>query len=237
MLLRDLFRTHRGVMDDVRGLRTALEEAAALDDPMIAVGLELACETHAGGITLLPSNFHRLLAYGSQADLVPNVGPGERLLEGALEIDTPDGAIAALRLKLHEVRHGLARVMPVSRPAVIDETAGQELLSRRRRRLHRPPGRGAWRYAVFRRCRRLACHRTRDAPLLEFTRAVTPHLKAYKVGCEPGFFTKALGSTNRDLAPPARLGDLDEAADDLGVLAGGGQSRTAIREGARAVVK
>src|SRR5580700_5853480 len=149
MLLRDLFRTHRGVTNDVRGLRTALEEAAALDDPMVAVGLELAFETHAGGITLLPANFHRLLAYGSQADLVPNVGPSERLLEGALEVDTPDGAIAAFRLELHEVRHGLARVVPVRRPAVIDETAGQELIARRRRGFHRRRGRETRRYAVF----------------------------------------------------------------------------------------
>ena len=76
MLLRDLLRTHRGVTDGVRGLRTVLKEAAPLDDPVIAVGIELPIDEPSCLITLLLAHLDGVLTHGPEAHLVADVRAG-----------------------------------------------------------------------------------------------------------------------------------------------------------------
>src|ERR1700680_3957318 len=73
--------------------------------------------------------------------------------------------------------------------------------------------------------------------LLEFARPVAAYIEPGAARREPGFLTEAFGAAHGNLAPTARLGNHDEAANDLGVLARCRQPIAAICESAGAVGK
>src|SRR6202034_785451 len=178
---------------------------------------------------MLLSNGHRILPKGPQRHLIADVRLGEGLLGGSLEIHAPDRAVAALGLDLHEVGHGLARVVAVRRAPVIDQPAGEQLFARRRWRVSRQRRRGAWRHGVFGR-HTLAPNRARNPSLLELTRPVAAYLDPLQLRGEPDFLAEALGAADRDLAPTARFGDRDQALHDLRVLARRSEARPSIGE-------
>src|SRR5215469_12366223 len=73
--------------------------------------------------------------------------------------------------------------------------------------------------------------------LLELARTEAPNLEASEACGKPRLLAKALRTAHRDLTPTARLGNHDQTANDLGVLARGRQPAAPIGERSRAIRK
>src|SRR5207302_8649983 len=85
-------------------VRAGFEEAALLDDPAVAVRVEVALTDHvAVAIPLGRFDLDRILSHRAQPHLIAHRRLSERFLEGAPEIDAPDGSIAAGSFHSHEV--------------------------------------------------------------------------------------------------------------------------------------
>ncbi len=87
-------------------MRAGFEEAALLDDPAVAVRVEVALTDHVA-IVIPLGRFHldRILSHRAQPHLIAHRRLRERFLEGALEVNAPDGSVTAGRFQLHEVGH------------------------------------------------------------------------------------------------------------------------------------
>src|SRR5437762_947452 len=56
------------------------------------------------------------------------------------------------------------------------------------------------------------------------------HVKSRDAGLAPSLLAKALSACDRDFGPPPRMGDLNQALNDLGVLTRGRETTSLILE-------
>ncbi len=240
MALDRIARADGRVAHNVGQLAAFVEEGPALDDPLIAVRLDLfASGLPSLRVPLRRQHRDRGLTDRTHPDLIPDPRRAQRLPEGTLEVHTPDLAVAAFGLDADEVRHWLLGIVCVGCWAVIDEFSDdQRVVGRaaRRRFVHLP----RYRSLGLRLRRRPAAargERAREAFTLEFGGLVAADCKSHEACREPGFLPEELRATDSDLTATGFMRDRHHALNHDGVLGTRGEPIPVMRERLRTVRK
>src|SRR5262249_34008135 len=155
----------------------------------------------------------------------------EGFLQSALEVDSPDGSLAAIRLDSDEVGHRLPWIMAISRAPMIGESPPDESVA-----IFRPGrsrGLGACSGGARSSLARSAGSGASEPLLFEFRRPIAAHLEARPLCGEPCFPAKALAAAHGDVFPTARARDCNQTSDYLRILAARRQAVAPIDERAR----